>query len=173
MLLDANGNCYFQQSCGRACILCSSTAPNTCIGCVSHATLNSGQCTCNSGYFLDTVNNICRQCYTTCATCTSYTVSGCLTCRDTTRSTLSGGQCICSSGWFMDLSTGLCAPCHSHLPNLQFKCIALWVSNMCRRWGATDRGVMPLPSWYLLEYKYLFLLSVSSDLCNLSWTEYY
>jgi proprotein convertase subtilisin/kexin type 5 len=112
MLLDANGNCYFQQSCGRACILCSSTAPNTCIGCVSHATLNSGQCTCNSGYFLDTVNNICRQCYTTCATCTSYTVSGCLTCRDTTRSTLSGGQCICSSGWFMDLSTGLCAPCH-------------------------------------------------------------
>lgn len=97
------------MGCDKTCKACNEAGANKCSLCYPGATLNSGVCTCEVGFFLDQVALSCAACETTCATCSAGTSSSCLSCK--AYATLASGACVCNSGFYRNAGTKICEDC--------------------------------------------------------------
>lgn len=102
--------------CDTSCSACSAGGSNSCLACSdSNSVLDSGSCTCASGYFLDSNTNLCQACYSDCSECSTSLSNGCLSCKDANSHLLSSpSTCICKDGYTSSTSNPItCVGCHS------------------------------------------------------------
>ena len=91
------GNGYYSfrgqcVACDKSCKTCANN-PLQCTSCADNFISSNGRCasSCTSGQYLDVVSRTCRQCASTCATCSSE--QNCLTCPNNKILPV-GGQCL-------------------------------------------------------------------------------
>ena len=108
--LNSTGQCAPNPPCSTLCNTC--TGPSTCTQCKSFSALNSGQCTCISGFWYDPAAKVCVPCDMTCAKCSNNT--SCDICKSVDHIRPAANQvCKCSSSSkFLDPTNGNCVSCH-------------------------------------------------------------
>lgn len=87
------------HKCHSSCLQCDGSLSSNCLACYENAILNSKQCTCKDGFFLEEIQNsiyrpgiICRMCHSNCKTCNGSSENNCLSCFDDYK--LNIGACI-------------------------------------------------------------------------------
>ena len=105
------------------CQTCLVATRDTCVSCVTGATVNATTtvCECNTGFFQD--STICTACPSKCSTCTSATL--CVGCADTTTRDVTN-NCVCNNGMY-ESGTAICSAC----PTLCLTCSAATVCTSC------------------------------------------
>ena len=90
------------NSCDSSCLTCQDTKCETCY---SNASLFSGSCVCNSGYFPSPTASSCQSCSHTCNECSAFSV--CTSCA--TPRSLVNSECPCLPGFYDN--SALCQQC--------------------------------------------------------------
>ena len=95
-------DCYYCSD--PLCTNCNSfEATATCTSCKFHASLVTGLCQCDAGYYFVAASGDCKACYAACKTCTGPATNQCTSCL--TNAALSAGSCVCQSGYFYPTSS--------------------------------------------------------------------
>jgi len=95
-------DCYYCTD--PLCINCNSfESTAACTSCKYHASLVSGLCACDSGYYFRSVSGSCEACYAACQTCTGPATTQCTSCLS--NAYLSAGSCLCIPGYFYPTTT--------------------------------------------------------------------
>lgn len=111
---DSSNNYQSCLGCHVTCQTCTSGGVSDCLTCDTTRNLNTGVCTCKSGYYEANLN-ACPSCATTCSTC-NIAAANCTACRTVDNRELIYGtsgandQCLCKTG-FYDSGITVCQTC--------------------------------------------------------------